>query len=66
MRRDELEELHYITPLENLPSIMKHGILSHRQAEKISHKSVAMTEIQKRRAATPWWASRADASCCVI
>src|SRR5437867_9209452 len=37
--------------MENLPSIMEHGILSHRQAEKVSHKSVAMTEIQKRRAA---------------
>src|SRR5437867_3769295 len=37
--------------MENLPSIMEHGILSHRQAEKISHRSVAMTEIQKRRAA---------------
>jgi hypothetical protein len=50
VRRDELEELHFITPMENLPSIMKYGILSHRQAAKIIHHSVAMNEIQKRRA----------------
>jgi len=49
--RDELEELHYITPIENLPSIMEHGVLSHRHAAAMAHRSVAMTEIQKRRAA---------------
>jgi hypothetical protein len=51
VRRDELDELHYITPIENLPSIMQHGILSHRKAASLAHRSVAMTEIQKRRAA---------------
>ena len=50
MRRDELSELHYIAPLSNLPSIYQLGILSHRRAEKIAHESVAMEEIQDRRA----------------
>jgi len=30
MRRDELEELHYITPISNVASILAHGILSQR------------------------------------
>lgn len=51
MRRDELDELHYITPIENLPSIMTHGVLSHRKAAAVTHRSVAMTHIQQRRAA---------------
>jgi hypothetical protein len=50
MTRAELKELHYITAVSNLPSIMKHGLLSHKRAEKVSHYSVAMPEIQERRA----------------
>ena len=50
MRRDELDELHYIALLSNVPSICKLGILSHRRVEKITHESVAMREIQDRRA----------------
>jgi len=49
VRRDQLSELHYITPITNLPSVLSRGILSHRQAEKVRHRSVAMDEIQKRR-----------------
>ncbi|MBI3609803.1 MAG: DUF4433 domain-containing protein [Nitrospirae bacterium] len=50
MERDDLEELHYITPIKNIPSICRLGILSHRKAETLKHESVAMEEIQKRRA----------------
>ncbi len=50
MRRDELEELHYICPIRNIPSICRTGILSHRRAEREPHESVAMVEIQERRA----------------
>lgn len=50
MRRDELDELHYIAPLSNVSSICRLGILSHQSAEKIAHNSVAMQEIQDRRA----------------
>jgi hypothetical protein len=49
MRRDELEELHYITPISNVASILIHGILSHRRTAKLQHESVAMPDIQDRR-----------------
>jgi hypothetical protein len=50
VKREELSELHYITPIANLPSIRYHGILSHNQAQKVAHQSVAMQEIQALRA----------------
>lgn len=50
MDRGELEELHYITHISNLPSIMSKGILSHRRMKGIPHADVSMPEIQKRRA----------------
>jgi hypothetical protein len=46
---EELEELHYITPIENMKSIFSLGILSHEQAEKLRHKSVAKKEVQEKR-----------------
>jgi len=49
MTRDELEELHYITTINNVPSIMSNGILSHKRAKMINHNSVAMEVIQERR-----------------
>lgn len=50
MQRNELAELHYITPIANLSSIIQLGILSHNQVERIKHESVAMAEIQDLRA----------------
>lgn len=50
MKREELEELHYIVPIVNVPSICVHGILSHNKAETVEHESCAMQEIQDRRA----------------
>ena len=49
MTLDNIEELHYITPLANMGSIYTMGILSHKKAEKVTHQSVAMDEIQERR-----------------
>jgi len=49
MRREELEELHYITPIVNVASILSSGILSHQLAAKVHHTSVAMQEVQDRR-----------------
>jgi len=49
MKRNELEELHYITTIRNVPSIMAKGILSHKLVRKIDHNSVAMEVIQERR-----------------
>ncbi len=50
MDRSHLIELHYISPIENVPSILEAGLLSHRRAERVTHRSVAMAAIQKRRA----------------
>lgn len=49
MHREDIEELHYITPINNIPSILQHGILSHKRANRIEHKTVALQEIQERR-----------------
>jgi ssDNA thymidine ADP-ribosyltransferase, DarT len=49
MRRDELDELHYITLIDNAPSILTKGILSHYLAERVQHRSIAMQEVQNRR-----------------
>ena len=49
MNRADVTELHYITAIANLPSIFRHGILSHNLADRLAHDSVAMPEIQERR-----------------
>lgn len=49
MDRKDVKEFHFITPIANVPSIMKHGILSHRLSAKLPHDSVAMHEVQDRR-----------------
>jgi len=50
MKRSDLRELHYITPIQNVPSIMEHGILCLHEAKRLNHTSVAMQEIQDIRA----------------
>jgi len=50
MERHELTELHYITPIANVSSILNVGILSHNRAKRVPHESVAMNAIQDRRA----------------
>ena len=50
MNRADVTEVHYITAIANVPSILRHGILSHTLAEQLAHDSVAMPEIQERRA----------------
>lgn len=52
MNRKDITQLHYITPIANVPSIMQHGLLSYNKVKKLklSHHSVAMQEIQERRA----------------
>ena len=36
-------------PLENIPSVIKVGILSHAKAAKLSHHSVALQRVQDLR-----------------
>ncbi|MGH9338515.1 MAG: DUF4433 domain-containing protein [Acidobacteriota bacterium] len=50
MRREELSELHYIAHMDNVQLILRLGILSNRSASKVGHTSVAMQEVQDRRA----------------
>lgn len=50
MTFDDLDELHNICHVNNLASILQNGILSHERVKKLSHTSVAMPEIQDRRA----------------
>ncbi|AOF81440.1 hypothetical protein BSY238_1887 [Methyloversatilis sp. RAC08] len=42
-------ELHSIMPIDNVPSVMAHGLLSYEAAAALTHHSVAMPEIQDRR-----------------
>jgi hypothetical protein len=45
----KLAEFQNISPLVNIPSILQHGILSHAQASKLPHHSVALQEVQAKR-----------------
>ena len=49
MTRDELTELHYIIAVANVASVLEHGIVSHNEARKLEHTSVAMMELQDIR-----------------
>jgi hypothetical protein len=49
MDRDDLRELHYITPIANVESILERGILSHARAAPLRHVSIAAAVIQDRR-----------------
>ncbi|MDR3405764.1 MAG: DUF4433 domain-containing protein [Chthoniobacter sp.] len=42
-------EFHCIMPLENIPSVLKHGILSHERAADLAHRSVALQAVQDLR-----------------
>jgi hypothetical protein len=50
LSRELVPELHCIQPIENVASIMERGILSHDRAAHVPHRSVAMEDIQDRRA----------------
>lgn len=50
MDRSQLAELHYITAIDNVSSMLKLGLLCHVSAESVMHTSVAMDAIQARRA----------------
>ncbi len=45
----KLTEFQNITPIENTPSILRNGILSHAEASKLPHHSVALQEVQDKR-----------------
>lgn len=55
MQRSDLKELHYITPCQNVPDILKYGILSYNRVRsgvrggKLRSVSVSMPEVQRLR-----------------
>lgn len=46
---NRVTELHCIMPVGNIPSVLAHGILSHEEAAKLKHHSVAMQAMQDKR-----------------
>jgi hypothetical protein len=49
--KEDLPELHYIVPMQNLPSIMSVGLLSNRRSKAVDAVSIALEGVQDRRAA---------------
>src|SRR3989338_7320864 len=51
----DIQELYFITPIENLNSIMERGLLSHNRIKqlKLKHRSIANGVIQDRRKDKP-------------
>jgi hypothetical protein len=62
MERSRIQELHYITDMANVGSILERGILSHRHAQRVAsgHISVADAEVQARRASKRVWVGRSS------
>jgi hypothetical protein len=60
MDRSRVRELHYITHIANVASILDHGILSHRLVRRVAsqHTTVASEEVQTRRADKKVWIGR--------
>lgn len=46
---ERVREFHSIMPIENIPSVLELGILSNERVLALSHRSVAMQEVQDRR-----------------
>jgi ssDNA thymidine ADP-ribosyltransferase, DarT len=49
VKRGDLKELHHITPIANIHSIMEHGILCKNKADKLNPVSIAMQNVQDVR-----------------
>lgn len=50
MRLVDVKELHYITPIDSVGSILQYGILSHQLANALPHTDLSMQEVQALRA----------------
>ena len=48
--RTRKRHLYNITSIDNIPSIMEHGIICYDQARSLQHSSIAMNDVQARRA----------------
>lgn len=47
--KDDIQELYYITDIDNVASILDKGILSHNNAQNIPHKDISSKKIQALR-----------------
>ena len=45
----KLSEFQNIMPVENIPSVLNNGILSNYLSHRLSHKSVALEDVQEKR-----------------
>lgn len=45
----DIHELYFITDTSNVASIMRDGILSHNEAQRVHHRSIAEQGVQERR-----------------
>jgi len=50
MNKYDIAELHFITYIENIPSILKKGILSHNISRNINFCDISESGVQERRA----------------
>ncbi len=49
MNINDIKELYFITDISNITSIMSNGILSHNEAHRVNHRSIAEQGVQERR-----------------
>lgn len=49
VERGRVNELHYMTPIANLASIVHYGLLSHHRAAEVPHDSIADPSVQGNR-----------------
>lgn len=50
MNKNDVNELHFITYIDNVPSIMGQGILSHNKSKKFNPRDISEKGVQDRRA----------------
>lgn len=50
MNRFDVVELHFVTYIENVPSILKRGILSHNKSRNLNFRDISEGGVQERRA----------------
>ncbi len=48
--RAHRKSVYNIQPISNVPSVIEHGILSYQRAEALQHESIAMQDVQSKRA----------------
>ncbi len=47
---NRVTELHSIMPINNIPSVLEHGILSHEKVAELPHSDVSLAAVQNKRA----------------